>query len=213
VTEPHNPLAKINLARSIEAEILERPVEDLATLATFEGAGVYAIYYRGNLDIYQPLTRSLTSTRPRPIYVGKAIPAGGRIGGLNLGTVRTTALIQRLRKHASSISQTEDLSVADFVVRYLVLDEVWIPLGENMLIEQYRPVWNRVLAGFGNNPPGAGRANQKLSFWDILHPGRTSTASAMQPVSRDELRRRVTDFLLGKPVPENPEGEQATTEN
>lgn len=41
-----------------------------------------------------------------------------------------------------------------------------------MLIEQFKPVWNKVLDGFGNKTPGKGRKGQRQSPWDMLHPGR-----------------------------------------
>ena len=41
-----------------------------------------------------------------------------------------------------------------------------------MLISWYRPLWNIVVDGFGNNDPGGRRATQYRSSWDILHPGR-----------------------------------------
>ena len=43
MTEPYNPLDKLNLARSIEVELLARPIQPLATLSATQGAGVYAI--------------------------------------------------------------------------------------------------------------------------------------------------------------------------
>lgn len=201
MSDPYNPLSKLNLARSIEGEVLTRPLQRLDSLKRFEGAGVYALYYGGNLPFYSALTHSLDTPRPTPIYVGKAIPKGGRTGGLGFGEVRTTALYSRLRKHSRSVDAAEDLNPSDFLLRHLVLDDVWIPLGENMLIESYQPVWNKVVAGFGNNPPGAGRVNQRLSLWDILHPGRAGVSLAPQVVTRIELQERVAAYLRGESVP------------
>lgn len=58
-------------------------------------------------------------------------------------------LLDRLKQHASSISETENLELEHFFVRHLVVDDIWIPLGENMFIETFQPVWNRVIDGFG----------------------------------------------------------------
>lgn len=77
-----------------------------------------------------------------PIYVGKAIPKGGRKGGLTKDFAVGRALADRLRQHASSVDETSNLRLADFHVRHLVVDDIWIPLGENMLIETFKPVWN-----------------------------------------------------------------------
>jgi hypothetical protein len=53
-----------------------------------------------------------------------------------------------------------------------VADDIWVPLGEALLIGHYRPVWNVVVDGFGNHAPGGGRSRQARSSWDELHPGR-----------------------------------------
>jgi hypothetical protein len=210
---PYNPLSKLNLARSIEGEILGRSLQPLDNLETFEGAGIYALYYSGKLPIYQPLTLTLTTENPRPIYVGKAIPKGGRTGGLREGDIKTRALVSRLRKHARSIDLSKNLQIEDFLVRYLIVDDVWIPLGENMLIETYKPVWNKVIAGFGNNPLGKGRENQKVSLWDILHPGRISDVKENQQVaSQADLADRVKSYFAGEAVPETEERDENADE-
>lgn len=55
MTEPYNPLDKLNLARSIETELLGRPKQPFADLAGVAGAGVYAIYYTGSFPAYAPI--------------------------------------------------------------------------------------------------------------------------------------------------------------
>ncbi|MEJ7653975.1 MAG: Eco29kI family restriction endonuclease [Chloroflexia bacterium] len=100
------------------------------------------------------------------------MPAGTRRGGFGLDAPTGAVLHNRLRQHASSIQQVQNLDLTDFTCRYLVVDDIWIPLGERLLIERYHPVWNLVIDGFGNHPPGAGRRNQRRSSWDVLHPGR-----------------------------------------
>lgn len=66
----------------------------------------------------------------------------------------------------------KNLDPLDFRCRWLVLDPVWIGLTEQVLISEYRPLWNVVVDGFGNNDSGKGRINQRRSQWDTLHPGR-----------------------------------------
>jgi len=83
-----------------------------------------------------------------------------------------SAMYRRLCQHAESIRQTTNLIVEDFRCRYLVVDDIWIPLGESLLIRKFRPLWNVVIDGFGNHAPGSGRYNQQRSPWDVLHPGR-----------------------------------------
>ena len=86
--------------------------------------------------------------------------------------MRGTALRDRIGQHHASIGEAENMKVGDFRFRALVVDEIFIPLGENMLIEQFRPVWNLVIDGFGNKDPGRRRKDQYRSEWDVLHPGR-----------------------------------------
>ena len=158
----YNPLDKLNLAKSIELELLGRPANSLASIKDISSAGVYAIYYTGPFTAYAPLAEANASRNfSKPIYVGKAIPKGGRKGGLAKDVASTgKALLDRLKQHASSISEAENLELEHFFVRHLVVDDIWIPLGENMLIETFQPVWNRVIDGFGNKDPGQRRATQ-----------------------------------------------------
>lgn len=197
MTEPYNPLDKLNLARSIETELLSRHKQPLADLDGVAGAGVYAIHYTGPFDAYAPIADG-----ERPIYVGKAIPKGGRKGGFGQNAALGRALLDRLRQHAQSIDQARNLDLADFQVRSLVVDDIWIPLGENMLIENFQPAWNVVIDGFGNKTPGARRATQHRSPWDVLHPGRTfADMLADHPQGAEVFDQRVRDFFLGEAVP------------
>ncbi len=108
-----------------------------------------------------------------PIYVGKAVPAGARKGRVGLDENPGFVLHNRLREHAQSIKQTKNLDLGDFACRYLVVEDIWIPLGESLLVDRFRPLWNIRIDGFGNHDPGRGRYQQKKSPWDVLHPGRS----------------------------------------
>jgi len=172
--QPYNPLDKLNLARSIEIELLRREAVSFSALYRTTGAGVYAIYYSGPFPAYQSIaSESADRSDQTPIYVGKAIPKGGRKGGLtDQASASGRSLADRLRQHAASISETTNLKLEHFSVRHLVIEDIWIPLGENMLIESFKPVWNIALDGFGNKTPGIRRVTQYKSPWDVLHPGR-----------------------------------------
>ena len=142
--------------------------------------------YFGSHPLYRRVTEANSGDKGGlPIYVGKAIPAGARRGG---GSVKPevvgTVLYNRLLEHAESIKQTMNLKVDDFRCRYLVVEDIWIPLGESLLIEKFWPVWNVVIDGYGNHDPGKGRYQQKCSPWDVLHPGRP-WASRLQPALRN----------------------------
>ncbi len=200
-SQPYNPLDKLNLAKSIETELLERPAITLSETDSIVGAGVYVIYYSGPFPAYALLaSANVEGAIAKPIYVGKAIPKGGRKGGLSRDvSAFGKALADRLRQHASSISEASNLELADFSIRHLALDDIWIPLGENILIETFKPVWNVALDGFGNKDPGKRRATQYKSPWDVVHPGRQFAEKlANPPATAEFLMQRIEDYFAGK---------------
>lgn len=175
------------------------PLRDVDQIS---GAGVYVIYYTGPFAAYAPISAANQDDKfEKPIYIGKAIPKGGRKGGLTMDASMGRALGDRLRQHATSIEEAQNLELADFYVRHLVVDDIWIPLGENMLIETFRPIWNVVIDGFGNKDPGNRRAGQYKSSWDVIHPGRKFAVKlADSGVKPEALLKKVDAFLGGKPV-------------
>jgi hypothetical protein len=182
--------------------LLRAPVHPLQNTGHLVGAGIYAIYYIGDFETYAPIkTRNTHNRFEQPIYVGKAVPKGARKGGLGFDAGKGNALRDRLRQHAASIDEASNLNLTDFHYRALTVDDIWIPLGENVVIEKFQPLWNRVIDGFGNKTPGKGRATQRRSSWDVLHPGRKfvdSLALAANPLTTEAIERRVMDFFAGK---------------
>lgn len=177
---PYNPLEKVNLGISVAEAMLAQSPQPMSQLDAFVGAGIYALYYHGPFPAYGPLARLNRDHGPSvPIYVGKAITEGGRKGVAlqsDSGKERASrALFKRLNEHAESIRCTA-LSLSDFSCRYLVVDDIWIPLGESLLIARFGPLWNLLLDGFGNHDPGKGRYNGLVPRWDVLHPGRSWAA-------------------------------------
>lgn len=170
---PYNPLDKINLGNSVADAMLESQVHPLGVLEPFIGAGVYAIYYTGEFEAYRPLSeKNRNGQFAEPIYVGKAVPPGARKGKFGVDTAPGMALYKRLQEHAESINVAENLRVEDFFCRFLVADDIWIPLGESLLIAKFAPIWNKFIDGFGNHDPGKGRYEGMRPKWDTLHPGR-----------------------------------------
>ena len=167
-----NPLDKENLGKSVSTAILTQPVIPFTELRDFVGAGVYAIYYTGDFPLYKKIAFANKDEFMQPIYAGKAVPQGSRKGNLILDSLSGNDLYRRLNDHRKSIESVQNLSVEDFYFRYLIVDDIWIPLTESMLIEKFSPVWNVVLEGFGNHNPGDGRYNGKIPLWDMVHPGR-----------------------------------------
>ena len=196
IIKPFNPLDKRNLGESIADALLETQVHSLPP-ESFIGAGVYALYYTGSFSAYRELSAVNKDNQFRcPIYVGKAVPAGARKGGLGLEVEHGQALFRRLAEHSESVSSASNLKSSDFFCRFLVVDDIWIPLAESMLIERFKPVWNRILDGFGNHDPGKGRYNGMMPQWDCLHPGR-SWAERLQPCTNtaEQLSERVEIYL------------------
>lgn len=200
---PFNPLDKMNLAESLADALLKRPVSPLPPKEPFKGAGIYAIYFAGKFPPYKPLSAKNQGLEPAsPIYVGKAVPAGARKGGFGLGADPGSALFRRLKEHARSIDETRNLALRNFSCRYLVCDDIWIPLGESLLIARSQPPWNVLIEGFGIHTPGKGRKKQVRSRWDTLHPGRTlAKGLPRNPMSPEMIVQLIADFFAGKAVP------------
>ena len=195
IIEPYNPLDKRNLGASVAAAMLASPVHTLPP-EPFIGAGVYAIYYRGDFAPYKRLVDLNKEGYNVPIYVGKAVPAGARKGGLGMNVDHGLDLFNRLSEHFGSVSKANNLNEKDFMCRYLVVDDIWIPLAESMLIERFKPLCNRCIDGFGNHDPGKGRYQQQKSPWDCIHEGR-EWAEKLNPntTSKDELLEKVAKYL------------------
>jgi len=195
--EVFNPLDKTNLAQSVRDHLLKRPVVQLPP-DRFMGAGIYAIYYTGGFPAYRKIARTAPSDEKAiPIYVGKAVPAGSRKGGYGLGADPADVLHRRLSEHASSIEEARNLKLGDFQCRYLLVDDIWIPLGEALLIETFKPVWNMLVDGFGHHDQGKARRSQKKSAWDTLHPGRPWAEKVEQPndKSAEQIAKDVVAYL------------------
>jgi hypothetical protein len=195
---PFNPLDKKNLGASVAEALVTSQAHPLGVIGPFKGVGIYAIYYRGNFAAYKPLADANSDRQnPQlPIYVGKAIPAGARKGGALADPLASKSLFSRLGEHAESIKAATNVELDDFVCRYLIIDEIWIPLGESLMIARFAPLWNSIVEGFGNHDPGSGRYQGQRPRWDVVHPGR---AWALKCKDRSEsaadILRDATTYL------------------
>ena len=185
------------------AAVLEEPLSFVRSLKPqlasfsvhkFFGSGVYALFYTGPLDFYS----SFRSHEDFwcPIYVGKAVPSGWRQGrgGDNQQSL-STELRSSLRKHFRSIEMAKNLQLTDFHFVAAIMKEPesdLIAATENILIREFRPLWNSVVDGFGNNDPGRGRYNQAMSDWDVLHPGRPYAEKCLgSPSCVDDIVQKI----------------------
>ncbi|HEU4327663.1 MAG TPA: Eco29kI family restriction endonuclease [Roseiflexaceae bacterium] len=219
--KPYDPLAYDNLGHSISQAVLQRATVPMSSLPSFNGAGIYAIYYTGIHMPYPAYTALAdahsTAQFSRPIYVGKAEPSGARKGKRDT-LVIGMPLAKRLSDHVKSIrAASSTLSIDDFHCRYLVVEPVWIPLGESILINLTNPLWNVVVEGFGNHDPGKGRLSGVRPMWDTIHPGRpwaVKLPDRSEAVA--EINNRITRFLGGDPsarLPEEAQEREADTDS
>jgi hypothetical protein len=197
--KPYNPLDKMNLGGSVADAMLESSVHPLGGLEPFHGAGIYAIYYTGDFEAYKPLAAKNTDGKfEAPIYVGKAVPPGARKGNFGLDSEPGPALYKRLQEHAESVNVAENLKIEDFFCRFLVVDDIWIPLGESLLIAKFAPIWNKLIDGFGNHDPGRGRYEGARPKWDTLHPGREWAAKCAARVeSPEQIAEEIKAYFRG----------------
>lgn len=190
--QPFDPLAYDNIAKSTVGALLDRPVSGLGGALPFCGAGIYAIYYSGPFEPYVRLSGVAWEV---PIYVGKAVPPGARKGIDSRSTARSQVLYARLKQHAKSVDDADNLALEDFSCRHLVVEHVWIRLAEQVLVRRFRPLWNSVIDGFGNHPPGKGRRAMRRPRWDIVHPGRSWAAELTAQETAEDILREIQAHL------------------
>jgi Eco29kI restriction endonuclease len=190
-TDDHfNPFPKA-IAKLLIKEFEKRPLLSLPPESTQVICGVYGLYYFGNNKAYRNLTLKDTT----PIYVGKAVAPGGRKGGGDASKAKGNFVIKRLKEHSISILGTKTLSLKDFKCRWLSVEPNFVGSAESILIDHYKPIWNRLIPGFGIHTPGSGRAKQACSDWDSLHPGRKFAIGLPKGNSTEALMERIKQFL------------------
>lgn len=178
------------------------PVLQLPLKETFEGAGVYALYYRGKEGLYAPYGNVINAYGyNEPIYVGKAEPEGKR-QGRSLDKRNGNKLYGRLKEHVRSIRAVTGLKVEDFCCRFVICDGetvTMIPAFEAALTAKFRPLWNTFVDGFGNHDPGRGRVSGVRSLWDTIHVGRKfATKLPINPCPVRMIKMRIKDFFVSR---------------
>lgn len=204
---PFNPLDKKNLGASVAEALVTSTAHPLGEVPAFNGVGIYAIYYCGDFKPYQRIAQqNADPSQPRmPIYVGKAVPAGARKGNVISNPLQSRSLFNRLSEHADSIRLAKNIAIEHFVCRYLIVDEIWIPLGESLMIAKFAPLWNSIVEGFGNHDPGSGRYQGLRPRWDVAHPGRTWALKCKQrEESATEILRDASSYLDNIVFPASP---------
>ena len=178
------------------------PVLALPLVEKFEGAGIYALYYKGKEGLYAPYGKIINAyAYNEPIYVGKAEPEGKRQGRA-LGRNSGNKLYARLTEHVRSIRAVTGLKIEDFSCRFVICEGdtvTMIPAFEAALTAKFRPLWNTFVDGFGNHDPGRGRVSGVRSLWDTLHVGR-KFADKLPPnqCSVKMIKMRIRDFFVSR---------------
>lgn len=163
------------VGKLIAFTLLAQPRFPLYNLERFYGSGVYAIYSNSDFPAYQQI-----KGLDHPIYIGKADPA---VHAAQTAVEQQPRLHRRLNDHVRTIEVADNLEVADFECRYLVVKSAWQTTAEDYLISIFRPVWNNetnVCYGFGKHGDKADTRGNTRSPWDVLHPGR-AWAQANEP--------------------------------
>ncbi len=178
------------------------PVLSLPPPVQFLGTGVYAIYYIGQHPLYLRYAQLNRLDYRFPIYVGKAVPAGWRQSrNSDNPHSQSNELFRRLGEHARSIGAVDDLTITDFMCRFVIFEEAgsdMISTIEAALIKLNRPLWNIAVDGFGNHDPGSGRYEQAKSDWDVIHSGRPWAAKCNgRPKTMDTIKKNIDAHMAG----------------
>jgi len=165
IFDPSNPIIA---GRVAAMAMIVHPRYPLNEVDSFYGAGIYAIYYKGDYPLYAPI-----KGKEHPIYVGKADPE----------TLQSATAIEqgpkltgRLKDHRRNIRKAkETLSIDDFEYRTLVIKTGYQEAAESYLIDLFKPIWNwqvDICYGFGKHGDDPETRANKRSPWDTLHEGR-----------------------------------------
>ena len=152
--------------------------------------GVYLLFYHGDSELYNDISEINKENCMFPLYVGKAVESGRRTGAQ---VTNKQSLYGRLCEHRRSINQSEGLSIEEFSFKVIAMGSDLVTWGEATMIRYFQPVWNQIIDGFGIHDPGGGRAQQKRSAWDILHPGRgfTSKLPNLSEIAIEDIREKI----------------------
>lgn len=178
-----DPTAPSTAGRIVALTLVAQARHPLAAIPEFYGAGVYAIYYKGDFDTYGPL-----SGTDHPIYVGKADPMDA---GAKDAIAQGAKLSARLAEHAKSIRKAATtLNIDDFECRFLIVQTGFQKSAEEYLINFFKPIWNsetKICFGLGKHGDSSETRVNKRSPWDTLHPGRAWADATTENQKSPEL--------------------------
>lgn len=187
-----DPTAPSTSGRVVALTLVAQTKHPLAKIPEFYGAGVYAIYYRGDFAPYAGLKE-----RDHPIYVGKADPDNPSAKD---AVSQGTKLSARLNEHARSIRKAvTTLDINDFECRFLIVQTGFQKSAEDYLINFFKPIWNsetKICFGLGKHGDSSETRVNKRSPWDTMHPGREwADATAENQKSRETIIEQINTHL------------------
>lgn len=178
--------------RVVALTLVAQTKHPLAKIPEFYGAGVYAIYYKGDFAPYAQL-----KGRDHPIYVGKADPDNPAAKD---AVSQGTKLSARLNEHARSIRKAvTTLDINDFECRFLIVQTGFQKSAEDYLINFFKPIWNsetKICFGLGKHGDSSDTRGNKRSPWDTMHPGREwASATAENQKSLETIIEQISAHL------------------
>lgn len=179
--------------RVVALTLVAQARHPLSEIPDFYGAGVYAIYYKGDFGAYGPL-----SGTDHPIYVGKADPDNQAAKD---AVSQGTKLSGRLNEHAKSIRKaTSTLNIDDFDCRFLIVQTGFQKSAEDYLINFFKPIWNsetKICFGLGKHGDSSDTRGNKRSPWDTMHPGREwADSSAQNQKAPEQILQQIAVHLM-----------------
>lgn len=193
----YNPADPATFAEAIGNKLLVQEAMPFGEVQhrPFYGSGIYALYYHGDFDAYQPIKHTGT-----PIYAGRAQPS---MRSATTPREQGTPLWGRLKEHADSINEAKNLDIKDFSCRYLVVSSGWEDGAEAHLIHLFQPIWNKemkICQGLGKHGDKSDTRRNLRSAWDTLHPGRPWADDALpNKRSVEEIKADVSKHYLTHP--------------
>jgi hypothetical protein len=176
-----DPTAPNVAAWTVVLALVAQEKVPLANIIPEYGAGVYALYYRGDHPAYAAVTGKET-----PIYVGKADPSRSALADVRThGATLSGRLLDHRRQigmttkyaadHPASLREAglHPLLLEDFDCRKLACAPGIQLTAEARLINLFRPLWNSDFnVAYGVSKHGDRQRKHPKSPWDVLHPGR-----------------------------------------
>jgi len=183
--------------RVVALTLVAQHRHSLSHIPDFYGAGVYAIYYKGDFAPY-----AMLKSREHPIYVGKADPDNPAAKD---AVKQGTKLSARLREHANNIRKARTtLRIEDFECRFLIVQTGFQKSAEDYLINFFKPIWNsetKICFGLGKHGDSSDTRGNKRSPWDTMHPGRAWADSTTENQKAPELIIEQINAHLTRHVP------------